>query len=89
MAKEKKIKILLIEDDSFLVEMYTTKFELEGFPSEGESEHLMPQTNAEDGLASHQFFHILNHIMQRLRISRAVRKKNPVRVEAQDILSTG
>ncbi len=27
----KKIKILLIEDDSFLVEMYTTKFELEGF----------------------------------------------------------
>ena len=31
MAKGKKIKILLIEDDSFLVEMYTTKFELEGF----------------------------------------------------------
>ncbi len=31
MAQEKKIKILLIEDDSFLVEMYTTKFELEGF----------------------------------------------------------
>lgn len=27
----KKIKILLIEDDSFMVEMYTTKFELEGF----------------------------------------------------------
>ncbi len=25
------IKILLVEDDSFLVEMYTTKFELEGF----------------------------------------------------------
>ena len=31
MSKEKKIKILLIEDDNFLVEMYTTKFELEGF----------------------------------------------------------
>src|SRR4030043_138773 len=31
MAKEKKDKILLIEDDAFLVEMYTTKFELEGF----------------------------------------------------------
>lgn len=31
MAKDKKIKILLVEDDSFLVEMYTTKFELEGF----------------------------------------------------------
>jgi DNA-binding response OmpR family regulator len=26
-----KIKILLVEDDTFLVEMYTTKFELEGF----------------------------------------------------------
>jgi DNA-binding response OmpR family regulator len=26
-----KIKILLVEDDTFLVEMYTTKFEIEGF----------------------------------------------------------
>jgi len=31
MSKEKKAKILLVEDDNFLVEMYTTKFELEGF----------------------------------------------------------
>ncbi len=31
MAKENTAKILLIEDDTFLVEMYTTKFELEGF----------------------------------------------------------
>src|SRR4030042_3203545 len=31
MAQTNKTKILLIEDDSFLVEMYTTKFELEGF----------------------------------------------------------
>lgn len=28
---QKKIKILLIEDDSFLLSMYTTKFELENF----------------------------------------------------------
>jgi len=26
-----EIKVLLVEDDNFLVEMYTTKFELEGF----------------------------------------------------------
>jgi DNA-binding response OmpR family regulator len=26
-----KIKVLLVEDDSFLLSMYTTKFELEGF----------------------------------------------------------
>ena len=38
MAKE-KTKILLIEDDNFLVEMYTTKYELEGFEV----------TSAEDG----------------------------------------
>jgi DNA-binding response OmpR family regulator len=31
MTKEKKTRILLIEDDTFLVEMYTTKFEIEGF----------------------------------------------------------
>lgn len=30
MPKE-KIKILLVEDDSFLLGMYTTKFELDGF----------------------------------------------------------
>lgn len=28
---EKKIKVLLIEDDSFLLSMYTTKFEIENF----------------------------------------------------------
>lgn len=27
----KDIKILLVEDDNFIVDMYTTKFELEGF----------------------------------------------------------
>jgi len=31
MPKENKTKILIVEDDNFLVEMYTTKFELEGF----------------------------------------------------------
>ena len=29
--ENKDIKILIIEDDNFLIEMYTTKFELEGF----------------------------------------------------------
>lgn len=29
--ENKDIKILIVEDDSFLVDMYTTKFELEGF----------------------------------------------------------
>lgn len=31
MSNENKIKILLIEDDPFLLSMYTTKFELENF----------------------------------------------------------
>ena len=31
MDNSKKIKILLIEDDPFLLNMYNTKFELEGF----------------------------------------------------------
>jgi len=31
MAKKEKIKILLVEDDTFLLDMYATKFELEGF----------------------------------------------------------
>ncbi len=31
MTNNKKEKILLIEDDSFLLSMYSTKFEMEGF----------------------------------------------------------
>mgnify|MGYP000692879412 FL=1 len=31
MAKEKKISIVLVEDDSFLANIYQTKFEMEGF----------------------------------------------------------
>ena len=31
MAKDKPIKILLVEDDPFLLSMYSTKFELENF----------------------------------------------------------
>lgn len=31
MANDEKIKILLIEDDPFLLSMYSTKFEAEGF----------------------------------------------------------
>ena len=31
MPKQQKIKILLIEDDPFLLSMYSTKFELENF----------------------------------------------------------
>ena len=34
MAEEKNLKILLIEDDPFLLSMYTTKFELENFQVE-------------------------------------------------------
>ncbi len=31
MAKKKNVKILIIEDDLFLLGMYTTKFEIENF----------------------------------------------------------
>ena len=31
MAKDKKISILIVEDDVFLADLYRTKFELEGF----------------------------------------------------------
>jgi DNA-binding response OmpR family regulator len=38
-----KIKILLVEDDPFLLSMYSTKFELEGFT-------VLSADNGEDGL---------------------------------------
>lgn len=41
--KKEEIKILLIEDDPFLLSMYSTKFELEGF-------HIITAEDGEKGL---------------------------------------
>lgn len=41
--QSKKIKILLVEDDSFLIGIYLSKFELEGF-------EITPAPNGEEGL---------------------------------------
>lgn len=43
MPKKKKIKILLVEDDAFLIEMYNTKFELEKF-------EVLTAVNGDDGV---------------------------------------
>ncbi len=43
MNNKKNITILLIEDDSFLISMYSTKFEIEGF-------NVISANNGENGL---------------------------------------
>ena len=43
MNNKKNITILLIEDDSFLISMYSTKFEIEGF-------NIISANNGEKGL---------------------------------------
>jgi len=50
MNSNKKIKILLIEDDPFLLNMYSTKFELEGFD-------IIAANNGKDGLKNIFDFH--------------------------------
>lgn len=52
MADNKQIKILLVEDDSFLLSMYSTKFELENFEvviaEDGEKGWKLAQKEAPD-----------------------------------------
>ncbi|MCU0679148.1 MAG: response regulator [Planctomycetes bacterium] len=52
MARDKQIKILLVEDDPFLLSMYSTKFELENFEvvaaADGEKGLVMAANTAPD-----------------------------------------
>lgn len=52
MSKEKKLTVLVVEDDIFLADLYKTKFELEGFKTyvayEGEKGYELAQKNKPD-----------------------------------------
>lgn len=54
MSKDKKIKLLIVEDDIFLADLYRTKFELEGFEVlvayDGEKGLTMFQKNKPDAV---------------------------------------
>src|SRR5438128_9728298 len=60
----------------WLITAAMPKFQFEGPPAKGKTEHLMTETNSEDRFASHQSAHRLVRIGQRFRMTRAVGKKN-------------
>src|SRR5438067_13823880 len=65
------------------------KFQFEGSPAKGKTEHLMTETNSENGFAPHQTADRLVSIGERLRISGAVRQKNAIRVEREHFCGCG
>ncbi len=60
-----------------------SEFQLKRFSSQRQPQQLMSETNSEDRFFSNQLFDILNGIFHCIRISRAVRKKNTVRIHCE------
>src|SRR5207237_10768143 len=73
----------------WLVTAAMPKFQCEGPPAKGKTEHLMTKTNSEDRFASHQSAHRLVSIRQRFRITRAVGKKNAFGIKREHFFSGG
>src|SRR5438094_727710 len=71
----------------WLITAAMPKFQFEGPPAKGKTEHLMTKANSEDRFATHQIADRLVGIRQRLRITRAVRQKNAIRIERQEFPS--
>ena len=61
------------------------ELQLERLPAQRQTAQLMPQANSENRHAPHQFPNIRNRVMNRLRISRPIRQKHPVRFQRQHV----
>src|SRR5438046_1543092 len=73
----------------WLITAAMPKFQFEGPPAKGKTEHLMTKANSEDRFATHQIADRLVGIRQRLRITRAVRQKNAIRIEREHLFGCG
>src|SRR5208283_1300311 len=69
-----------------MVAAVVAELEFESFPAERDSNQLMPQTNAKDGLAPHEPPYRIHGISTRLRIARTIRQKHSVRLQSQHVL---
>src|SRR6266704_2661479 len=73
----------------WLITAAMPKFQFEGPPAKGKTEHLMTKTNSEDRFATHQATDRLVRIRQRFRITGAVGKKNAIRTEREHFFGCG
>src|SRR5205814_7014196 len=73
----------------WLITAAMPKFQFEGPPAKGKTEHLMTKANSEDRFATHQIADRLVGIRQRFRITRAVRQKNAIRSEREHLFGCG
>src|SRR5512140_548501 len=62
-----------------------TEFQLEGLPTQSQSNELMTEADAEDRLLADKSLDVLNGNSHCRGISGSVREKNPVRIEFQDL----
>src|SRR6266851_6723978 len=76
---------LMIHDR--MVPAMVPKLQLVHLASERQPEDLMPQAYPEDRFLPLQLLYSLNRILQRLRVTRSVRKEHPIRVHRQNVLS--
>src|ERR1700736_4019808 len=65
------------------------EFQLVSLAADGQAEQLVTETDAEDGLFADQFPDIRDLGLERLRVARAIREKDSIRVEGQDVFGGG
>src|SRR3972149_6673953 len=72
-----------------LIPSMMAKLELIALSSQRQAHDLMAKTNSKDWLFPDQFLHDFSRVRNRIRIPRAVGKKNAVRIQRQDLLCGG
>ena len=68
-----------------MIAAVVSEFQLEGFAAQSDAGQLVAETDAEDGLASHKAADVVHGIRARLGIARAVREKDTVWFEREDV----
>ena len=68
-----------------MISAVMSKLELKSFPAEGDAGELMSETDAKDGLASHEAANRVDRIRTRLGIPRPIRQKHSIRFQREDI----
>src|SRR5713226_726761 len=69
-----------------MIRAMMAEFQLEGFASKSEAAELMPETNSKDRYLPDELADVFDGIADGLRIAGAIRKKNAVGLQGEDIL---
>ena len=72
-----------------MVAAVMSEFQFESLAAERDAGQLVPETNSEDGLASHEAADVIDGVGARLGVAGAVGEENPVGLEGENVFGGG